>query len=87
MARRNESSLIEDMMKAPWWISAILAVISYLGLRFLVPSMLQNRAGFLSQGLAKAAPSLAALVSLVFVFTGIISVILSVIIFRESGLQ
>jgi len=48
---------------------------------------LQNRAGLLNQGLAKAAPSLAALVSLVFVFTGIISVILSVIIFRESGLQ
>lgn len=51
MARRNESSLFEDMVKAPWWISAILAVISYLGLRFLVPSILQNRADLLSQGL------------------------------------
>jgi hypothetical protein len=44
MARRNESSLIEDLMKAPWWISAILAVISYLCLKFLVPSILQNSA-------------------------------------------
>jgi len=79
MARRNESSLIEDLMKAPWWISAILAVISYLGLKFLVPSLLQNRADLLSQGLAKAAPSFATLVSMVFVFTGIISVIVSVI--------
>ncbi len=79
MARRNESSLIEDLMNAPWWISAILAVISYLGLKFLVPSILHDRAGLLNQGLAKAAPSLAALVSLGFVFTGIISVILSVI--------
>lgn len=79
MARRSESSLIEDLMKAPWWISAILAVISYLGLRFLVPSILQNSAGLLSQGLAKASPSFAPFVSLVFVFTGIISVILSVI--------
>ena len=79
MARRNKSSPIEDLMKAPWWISAILAVISYLGLKFLVPSILQDRAGLLSQVLAKAAPSLAALVPLVFVFTGIISVILSVI--------
>ncbi len=79
MARRNESSLIEDLMKAPWWISAILAVISYLGLKFLVPSILQNRAGLLSQGLAKAAPSFAGIVSMVFVFTGIISVILSMI--------
>jgi len=75
MARRNESSLIEDLMKAPWWISAILAGISYLCLKFLVPSILQNSAGLLNQGLAKAAPSLAAIVSLVFVFTGILSVI------------
>lgn len=79
MARRNESSLIEDMTKAPWWISAILAVISYLGLKFLVPSMLQSRADLLSQGLAKAAPSFAPLVSLVFVFTAVMSVIVGVI--------
>ena len=87
MARRNESSLIEDLMKAPWWISAILAVISYIGLKFLVPSMLQSRADLLSQSLAKTLPSFAPFVLVVFVFTGIISVILSVIIFRESGLQ
>lgn len=79
MARRNESSLIEDMTKVPWWISAILAVISYLGLRFLVPSMLQSRADLLSQGLAKAAPSLAPFALLVFGFTGIVSLILGVI--------
>ena len=79
MARRNESSLIEDLMKAPWWISAILAVISYLGLKFLVPSILQNSAGLLNQGLAKASLSFAPFVSLVFVFTGIISVIVGVI--------
>ena len=51
MARRNESSLIEDLMNAPWWISAILAVISYLGLKFLVPSILQNSAGLFKSGL------------------------------------
>jgi len=79
MARRNKSSPIEDLMKAPWWISAILAVISYLCLKFLVPSMLQSRADLLSQSLAKTLPSFAPLVLLVFVFTGIISVILSVI--------
>lgn len=79
MARRNESSLIVELFKAPWWISAILAVISYLGLRFLLPSILQNSAGLLSQGVAKAAPSLAMLISPVFVFTGITSAIVSVI--------
>jgi restriction system protein len=78
MARRNENSLIEDLTKAPWWISAILAVISYIGLKFLAPYMLESRADLLSHSLATAAPSLAALVSLVFVFTGTISVILNV---------
>lgn len=78
MASRNESSLIEDLMKAPWWISAILSVISYIGLRFLAPSILQNRADLLSQGLAKTLPSLAPFVSLFFIFTGVISVIVSV---------
>lgn len=79
MARRSESSPIEILTKAPWWISAILAVTSYLGLKFLVPSMLQNSAGLLSQGLAKAAPSFAPIVSLVFVFTAVMSVIVGVI--------
>lgn len=79
MARRNESSFFEDMVKAPWWISAILAVISYLGLRFLVPALLQDSAGMLNQALAKAAPSFAPIVSLVFVFTAVMSVIVGVI--------
>lgn len=79
MARRNESSLIEDKTKAPWWISAILAVISYLGLKFLVPSILQGSTSILNQGLAKAAPSFAPLVSLGFVFTAVMSVIVGVI--------
>ncbi|MFA4830038.1 MAG: restriction endonuclease [Thermodesulfovibrionales bacterium] len=79
MARRNGSSLIEDLMKAPWWISAILAVISYLGLKFLVPSILHGSTGMLNQALAKAAPSFAPIVSLVFVFTAVMSVIVGVI--------
>jgi restriction system protein len=79
MVRRNRSSLIEDLVKAPWWISAILAIISYFGLKFLVPSMLQGSTSIVNQGIAKAAPSFAPLVSLVFVFTAIISVIHSVI--------
>lgn len=78
MPRRNQSP-IETLMMAPWWISAILAAISYFGLKFLVPSMLQDTAGILNQAVAKAAPSLATLVSLVFVFTGLISAIVGLI--------
>lgn len=79
MSRRNESSPIEALTKAPWWISAILAAISYFGLTFFVPSLLKDSTGMLNQALAKAAPSLAVLVSLVFVFTAVMSVILGVI--------
>ncbi len=70
MARRNKSSPIEDLMKAPWWISAILAVISYLCLKFLVPSILQNSAGLLNQGLAKAGPFISCACSAGFRFYG-----------------
>lgn len=85
MARRNESSLIEDLMKAQWWISAILAVISYFGLTFFVPSLLKESTGMLNQALAKAAPSLAPIVSLVFVFTAVMSIIVSVIKKKKEG--
>lgn len=35
MARRNESSLIEDMMKAPWWIRGYQFVGSDTKLDFM----------------------------------------------------
>ena len=79
MARRNERSLIEDLMTAPWWISAILAVISYFGLRFLVPAILQGSTGMFNQALATVASSFAGIVSMVFVFTGFISLIMGAI--------
>jgi hypothetical protein len=54
---------------------------SYFIYRFKIPGAfhIAEQRRLLSQGLAKVAPLLASLVSLVFVFTGIISVILSVI--------
>ncbi len=79
MARRNERSLIEDLMGAPWWLSAILAAISYFGLTFFVPSLLRDSTSFVNRGLAKAAPSLALLALVVFGFTGIFSLILGAI--------
>jgi hypothetical protein len=38
MARRNES-LIETLMMAPWWISAILAAISEVNLWGQTPNL------------------------------------------------
>lgn len=79
MPRRNEDSPLELLTRAPWWISAILAAISYFGLTFFVPSLLKDSTGMVNQALAKAAPSLAPFALLVFGFTGIVSLILGVI--------
>jgi restriction system protein len=77
MARRNEGSPIEDLMAAPWWISAILGILSYVGLKFIAPSMLQGSNGMLNQGLAKAAPIFAPIFAMLFLFTGVVSVIVN----------
>jgi restriction system protein len=80
MARKNKPGpIIEDLMAAPWWISAILAVISYFGLKLFVPFILRGSSGLISRSLANAAPLLAPIVVLIFVFTGIMSLILNFI--------
>jgi restriction system protein len=79
MARKKEPSLIEYLMAVPWWISAILAVISYLGLKFFVPFILRGSSGLVSQAVAKTAPLFALILVLIFVFTGIMSLIVNFI--------
>ncbi len=41
MARRQET-LGGELVKAPWWISIILAVVFYVVLRFVLPSLFGN---------------------------------------------
>lgn len=79
MARRNEGSPIEALMAAPWWISAILGILSYVSLKFIAPYLLRGSSGVLIQGLAKAAPTFAPILAVLFLFTGIFSVIVNVI--------
>lgn len=38
MRRRNEKPL-DLLLLAPWWVSAMLAVIAYVGLRFVLPEI------------------------------------------------
>ncbi len=70
MARRKEEGLFEILAKAPWWFSAILAVISYVSLKFILPSMLLHSSDFVNQAVAKAAPTFAPIISILFVITG-----------------
>lgn len=87
MGRRNQSSFFEEIVKAPWWISAILSVVSYLGLRFLMPSILENSASIFIRDVAKAGPSMANFVFMFFVITGIASAIVSVIMRRKEDIN
>lgn len=70
MARRNRSFL-DDVIAAPWYVGVILAVISYFGLKFILPAIgMQNP--FLSSFL-KALPSLAPILTFLFVICAILS--------------
>src|SRR5688500_12812853 len=39
---RREEKLSDVLLKAPWWVSVILAVIVFIGLRWVAPVMLAN---------------------------------------------
>ncbi len=63
MARRSKS-LLDDVIAAPWWVGVILAVISYIGLKFLLP-IIPNQNPLL-KGIQMALPQLAPILALVF---------------------
>ena len=45
MARRNTTlveDLVEDLIEAPWWISVILAIVTYGLLRYAIPVIGRN---------------------------------------------
>lgn len=66
MGRRN-ASILNDLYKAPWWVSVVVSVVAYIGLRFVLPLFIPSGPatasnvavrGFLS-GLSQAAPIIA----------------------------
>lgn len=69
MPRRNDSILV-TLTQAPWWMSVITAIIIFVGMRFVVPAVLN---GPLLSGLAKLSSSLAWLVACIFLLPGAIS--------------
>jgi len=85
MARRQET-LGGELIKAPWWINIILAVVFYVVLRFVLPLLLGNiqpepgSTGFSAhvfKGLAKQGPFLANMAALFFLVTASISFVTS----------
>lgn len=57
MSRRNEK-LSDILLKAPWWVSVVLALVAFIGLRWVAPAIIGdsgNRAA-IGRGVSQFAP-------------------------------
>jgi restriction system protein len=70
---RRRSSFAEDLVLCPWWVSAVLAAISWIVLRGFVPNI--QFANPLLRALALAAPQFVPWVGLFFVVLALFSVV------------
>jgi restriction system protein len=43
MGRRRREGLVEVLVTLPWWVSAVLAALSYIGLRWIVPGIFHGK--------------------------------------------
>lgn len=80
MAKKNES-ILDLLALLPWWVSVVLSGISYLTLKYFIPSIEFQKKGPLDmtyafyRGLANAAPNLAPIIALVLLMPALISAI------------
>lgn len=80
MAKKNET-VLELLALFPWWVSVALSGISYLILKYFIPSIEIQQKGpadisyLFFKGLANAAPSLAPMIALVLLIPAPFSVI------------
>ena len=81
MARRNDS-LIDAFAVLPWWVNALLAVIFYALLKFVVPEI--QTANSFTKVFIKGAPFFAPIAVLVFGAAGVISLLKSLGTGRRS---
>lgn len=65
MSRRGKTSLAEDLIMAPWWVSLIVFAIGNVIIWFVIPAYLEANnpagvtSGMLTGGYAGAKPGLA----------------------------
>lgn len=80
MARKNES-ILDMLVLLPWWVSVLLSIISYLLLKYFIPSIDFQQKGpvdmtyGLYKGLTNSAPRLAPIVALLLLIPAAISAI------------
>jgi restriction system protein len=80
MARKNES-VLDILVHLPWWISVLLSIVSYLILKYFIPSIDFQQKGPVDmtyvfyKGLANASPMLAPIAALFLLITAALSAI------------
>jgi restriction system protein len=62
--KRNNNTLIDVLMMAPWWVSLIMGAIAYTGLKYVVPRL--GGENIILQPFAQAMPQLAPYAALSF---------------------
>lgn len=60
---RRKDSLLDNLLVAPWQISAVLAVIAYIGLGYIIPGL--EVSNIFLRGVANAAPAMAPMVAVI----------------------
>lgn len=80
MRYRERTSLIEDLISAPWWVSLIVLVFGNIVIRFIIPEWFSGEERtpgqigvLLSGGIANTMPMIANMFSMVAGFTLILS--------------
>ena len=79
MARYEKRSFVEDLIYAPWWISAFVLVTGNIGIRYIIPAWFSGSrtpgvtGSMLSGGVAQAVPAVATMFNVIFGFAFILS--------------
>lgn len=91
--RRRKSDadeLADALVQAPWWVSAVLAVLAFIALRFLVPAIWPDRASINGQ-MASVASQFAWLVAGFLLVAALISFARSIgkrrLLDRQNGIE
>lgn len=87
MARKDDNILVL-LSHLPWWVSICVGIATYIGLKFVIPSITFENPFF--KGLSQAAPKLA-LVSLIFLLPAAFSAFESIrkrrLLDQQSGIE
>jgi len=67
----NKDNLLVILTKQPWWVSAIVSLLVYLTLKYLVP--LISFENFILQGFLKVIATVPSALAMLFLFPGMIS--------------